>query len=297
MKTGIALPQSAELGLRALRDFVDTAQAAGLDSLWVGDHLVFPPEVDRATYPYIEGMHSGAHLFSDRQWSESIVTLTAGGALSEAMELGFGVLLPALRNPLILAKQLATMDALSGGRLIVGIGVGWLRQEYQALGVPFEERVERLVEQLEIMRLMWTGEPAGYQGTFWSFDPVIALPVPAQGRRLRVWYGGNNLGVLGRLAPAVEGWLPYEPSDADLSAGRAAASRARAAAGADEPFTIAAVTRLPLMGDQEPGRARSVIERYRAGGVEHLAVLSSMGRSAEDNRARIERLKEVLDSG
>jgi probable F420-dependent oxidoreductase len=297
MKTGIALPQSAALGLRALRSFVDTAQGAGLDSLWVGDHLVFPPEVDRATYPYIKGMHGGAHLFSDRQWSESIVTLTAGAALSETMELGFGVLLPALRNPLILAKQLATMDALSGGRLIVGMGVGWLRQEYQALGVPFEERVERLVEQLEIMRLMWTGEPAGYQGRFWSFDQVIALPAPAQGKGLRVWYGGNHLGVLRRLAPAVEGWLPYEPSSADLSAGRAVASQARAAAGAEGPFTIAAVTRLPLAGDRELGPARSAVERYRAGGVEHLAVLSSMGRSAEDNRLRIERLKEVLDSG
>jgi len=75
------------------------------------------------------------------------------------------------------------------------------------------------------------------------------------------------------------------------------ASRARAAAGAEGPFTIAAVTRLPLAGDRELGPARSAVERYRAGGVEHLAVLSSMGRSAEDNRVRIERLKEVLDSG
>jgi probable F420-dependent oxidoreductase len=297
MKTGIALPQSAELDLPALRNFVNTAQAAGLDSLWVGDHLVFPPQVTRSAYPYIEGMHSEAHLFSSRRWSESVVTLTAGGVLAEGMELGFGVLLPVLRNPLILAKQLATMDALSGGRLIVGVGVGWLREEYRALGVPFEERIGRIAEQLEIMRLLWTGEPVEFRGRFWSFDEVIALPAPAQGRNLRVWYGGNDLGLLRRLAPRLEGWLPYEPSDADLAAGQAAASQARATAGCSGPFAVGAVTRLPLADGHPPGQARALVDRYRSGGVEHLAVLSSMGRSAEANRVRIERLKEVLSTG
>ena len=294
MKTGIALPQSADLDLRALRNFVDTAHAAGLDSLWVGDHLVFPPEVPRATYPHIDGMHSGAHLFPARQWSESVVTLTAGGALSGTMELGFGVLLPALRNPLILAKQLATMDALYGGRLIVGMGVGWLREEYRALGIPFGERIERFVEQIEIMRLLWTGQSVRYQGRFWSFDEMIARPAPAQGTGLRIWYGGNDPGLLERLAPTLEGWLPYEPSDTDLSAGRIAVSRARGSAGSPGPFTMAVVTRLPLVAGEEPGRAKSVVERYRDSGVEHLVVLSSMGRDAEDNRLRIERLTEVL---
>jgi probable F420-dependent oxidoreductase len=294
MKIGIALPQSAELDLRALRRFVTTAQEAGLHSLWVGDHLVFPPVVERATYPYIEGMHRGANLFEARRWSESVVTLTAGGALANGMELGFAVLLPALRNPLILAKQLATIDALSGGQLIVGVGVGWLREEYRALGVPFAERIERVIEQLDIMRLLWTGQPVGYNGRFWSFDEIIALPVPTQGRRLRVWYGGNDLPLLERLAPALEGWLPYEPSANDVSAGRAVATEARARAGQREPFTIGAVTRLPLAPGHPGEQALAVIDRYRSSGVEHLVVLSSMGRDAEENRLRVERLEGVL---
>lgn len=295
MKLGIALPQASELDLRSLRAFVETARSARLDSLWVGDHLVFPPRVPRENYPYIENMHDEANLFGDYRWFESVVTLATTAGLDEHFELGFGVLLPALRNPLVLAKQLATIDALSRGRLIVGMGVGWMQEEYRALGVAFEERVGRLSEMVDILRLLWTGRAVSFEGRYWVFDEVIALPTPAGGPDLRLWYGGNDLRLLERLAPRVQGWLPYEPSPETIAQGMDVVARARSEAAVTGDFSIAAVTRLQLSEERSLDHPLALVTAYCDAGVEHLVVLSSMGRDAESNRRRAQRLGKVRD--
>jgi probable F420-dependent oxidoreductase len=292
LNVGVALPQAGALGGDGLRTFATTAARLGFGSLWVGDHVVFPAAVERERYPYAAGMRSDSAFFPGEQWSEAFVTLAAAGMAAPALELGFAVLLPAMRNPVVVAKQLATLDRLSGGRVIAGMGVGWLREEYAALGVPFGERVERLVETIGVGRALWSGEPASYDGRYCRFAGMVARPSPVQGTGLRCWYGGNDLKLLERLAPHVEGWLPYEPTAELLERGRVTVGAARDRAGREDEFTFAAVTRLPLSGDGD--RATALLERYAASGVQQLVVLSSVGRPLAGNLERLERLSALL---
>jgi alkanesulfonate monooxygenase SsuD/methylene tetrahydromethanopterin reductase-like flavin-dependent oxidoreductase (luciferase family) len=200
------------------------------------------------------------------------------------------------RNPLVLAKQLATLDVLSGGSLIVGMGAGWLREEYAALDVPFDQRISRIKESLQVMRTLWGGQAASHKGEFWSFDNMVVRPPPRQGADLRCWYGGNSLTLLSRLAPVFAGWLPYEPSPEEIADGVRVALEARSRAGLDSHFTIAAVSRLPLSDRVDLGRTRSILASYHDAGVECLVVLASMGRSVAENLIRVERLAASLDS-
>jgi probable F420-dependent oxidoreductase len=294
VKVGIALPQSSpSLTGRGLYSYVETARAQGLDSVWVGDHLVFPAAIPRADYPYIDGMHANANLFPEQRWTESVVTLAATACLDDTLERGFAVMLPAQRQPVVLARQLAGLHQLTGGRLIVGLGVGWLRQEYAALGTPFEERFDRLEESLRLMQALWRGEPVRFRGRFWTVEDVVGRPAPTGGS-VTCWYGGNGNRLLRRLAPLVSGWLPYEPSPEDLERGREVAARAREAAGVTDPFTVGVVTRMPLGEAASADAAREVLARYRSAGVEHLVVLASVGRDVEANRERVEALGGLL---
>jgi probable F420-dependent oxidoreductase len=299
VKVGISLPQAApSLTARGLVAYVQTARDHGLDSVWVGDHLVFPSTIPRDDYPYIEGMHTQANLFPDQRWTEAVVTLAATAAVDDTLERGFAVMLPAQRQPVVLARQLAALHQLTAGRLVVGLGVGWLRQEYAALGTPFEERFDRLEESLRLMQAVWSGEPVRFQGRFWNVADVVGRPAPVGGT-VTCWYGGNGMRLLRRLAPLVGGWLPYEPATDVLGRGREVAARARAAAGVTGEFAVGVVTRLPLGGGRPGGAADvggagdaalEVLTRYRDAGVDHLVVLASVGRDVEANRERIETL-------
>jgi probable F420-dependent oxidoreductase len=296
MKVGVAIPQGTDLDGTTLEPFVRRVKELGFSSLWVGDHIVFPAELPRGDYPYVEGMHAGADLFDERSWTESIVTLASASGLAQGMELGFSILLPALRHPVVLAKQLATLDLFCGGNLIVGMGAGWLREEYAALSVPFDERIRRIEETLEIMRTLWSTEPTSHRGEIWNFEDMVLRPGPRQGKGLRCWYGGNSLKLLSRFAPAFQGWLPYEPTVDELAEGSRIASASRSRNGLEAQFTIAAVTRLPLIRPDDQTRANSTLQTYLSAGVEHLVVLASMGRSLAENLIRVERLAGLLQA-
>jgi len=155
------------------------AEAAGFDSLWGGEHVVLP---DPQAPP--------SPLAPEDRITDPIVALAFLAAHTTRIRLGTGIIILPQRNPLVLAKQLATLDVFSGGRLIFGVGVGYLEPEFRALGIPFETRGPMTDEYLAAMRTIWSQERPAYRGRFVAFDNVQAIPSRSSGRVRRSWWAG-----------------------------------------------------------------------------------------------------------
>jgi probable F420-dependent oxidoreductase len=222
MRFGVVIPTYGRFGdPDALRRLVDQAEAVGFDSAWFGDHVVVP------------GYAAGP---TDPHWYEALTC--AFHAIGHTTRLQFGtdvVVLPC-REPLLLAKMAATASLLSGGRFALGLGVGFLRGEFEALGAPpFGERGAVADEYLEVMRLaLSTAGPASFDGRWVRFEDVCFGPVPAQPPPLIV--GGNHDRAIARAARLGDGWHPLWPTPERYAEGRARILDARRAAGIDRPF-------------------------------------------------------------
>jgi probable F420-dependent oxidoreductase len=173
---------------------------AGFDSLWVSDHIVFPHETT-SRYPFSADGRVTWPL--DDAYLEPLVVLGAVAAATTRISIGTSVLIAPMRNPVLLAKQAATIDALSGGRLVLGVGVGWLREEFEALGADFEARGEVLDEWITIARACWSGAAGPFEGKHYRLPGPIYTR-PAAGIPLLV--GGMSRHAL-RRAAAADGWL------------------------------------------------------------------------------------------
>jgi probable F420-dependent oxidoreductase len=291
------------------------ADALRYASVFVTDHVVLPVSAARSVYPYAA---SGQFPGGARQ--DYLDPLAMLGYLARAttrVRLGTSVLVIPYRHPLVLAKTLATIDQLAGGRLILGAGVGWLREEFEALGAPpFAERGAVTDEYLEVMRLAWTSDPVTYQGRYCRIEPVHALPKPAQPGGIPVWIGGHTPAALRRAATIGDGWHPIGlRPPATLTPEEYGASVKQLHAWASEagrdPASITLTFRAPMevraarakapAGDRPlfQGTAAEVLEdvrRYAALGVSHMvfdpvrpelrAVLDNMARFAEDVRPK-----------
>jgi probable F420-dependent oxidoreductase len=155
------------------------AEEGGIDTVWVVEHVVVPSGYQSA-YPYDASgkMAGGAEAFD---LPDPLIWLAWAAARTTTIELGTGILIATQRNPVVTAKAVASLDHMSGGRMRLGVGVGWLEEEFRALGVPFEGRGRRLDEYIEAMRALWTGEAASFHGEFVNFDDCYCLPRPANG--------------------------------------------------------------------------------------------------------------------
>jgi probable F420-dependent oxidoreductase len=178
-------------------------EAAGFDSLWVSDHVVFPHTV-RSRYPFAADGRVTWPV--DVDYIEPIVTLSAIASVTSRAEIGTSVLILPMRNPVLFAKQAACIDVLSGGRLVLGVGAGWLREEFSALGADFESRGAVLDEWLDIVRRCWTGSAGPYEGRFYRLEePIYCRPVPV--RNTPVLIGGMSRLALERAGRIADGWL------------------------------------------------------------------------------------------
>ena len=194
MKFGIQLPHFGPLASGEGTVAVALhAEALGFDSVWTGDHIVYP----RAQAPRF-----------GHEFYECVTTLTWVAARTARIGLGTAVLVLPYRNPLVLAKELTTLDVLAEGRLIVGIGVGWLAEEYAALGAPFDARGAATDEYLRIMRTLWTEDHPRFSGKFFRFDDLLFAPRPRRRPSPPVVVGGNTSHALRRAAELGDGWLP-----------------------------------------------------------------------------------------
>ena len=264
LAVGAKLPHT---GAAARGDVVRSAavalEEAGFDSLWVSDHVVLPERV-RSPYPFApDGV---ARWPTDVAYLEALVTLTTAAAVTSRVRLGTAVLVLPQRQPVLLAKQAASLDALSDGRLVLGIGAGWLREEFTALGVPFERRGRLMDSAMAVLRDCWTGRPVGGAGEF--------LVLPAPERSIPLLVGGHSPAALRRAGRLGDGWLAQQSvGDLDLAAlagGIAEVRRAAEECGRD-PDGLRVVLRVAESG----GRAAEVAARIPelvAAGVHEIVV-------------------------
>jgi probable F420-dependent oxidoreductase len=206
---GCTLPTSGALAdFTALGALAQTAEDLDFDSVWISDHVVVPERIASA-YPYST---DGSFPVSPSQpYLEPLATLGYLAGKTRRVRLGVAVLILPYRHPLLTAKMTATLDNLSAGRIDLGIGVGWMREEFEALGVSadvYEHRGSATDEQLRILEAAWTQDVTGYDGRFYRFEPVGVHPQPVQKPHPPIWVGGHTRMALRRTALFGDGWLP-----------------------------------------------------------------------------------------
>lgn len=191
----------------AAADLAMAAEAVGFHSIWAIEHTVVPKNYD-SEYPYDEG----GRLFkgsSQLDHSDPLIWLAFAAAVTSHIRLATGILILPQRNPLVVAKEIASLDRLSGGRLDLGIGVGWLREEFEALGVPFERRGARTDEYVEALKTLWTQEEASFHGEFVNFEPLYSQPKPAQSQ-IPILIGGHSERAARRAGELGDVFFPAE---------------------------------------------------------------------------------------
>lgn len=197
MDIGVHLPQLGRGASRqALIEFCSEAERLEVHSGWVSDHIAWPAKIE-SKYPYTEDGSFPAP--NDMAWLDPIGTLLFVAAVTERMKLGQTVLIMGYRPPVQTAKLMATLDVLSEGRAILGAGVGWMREEFEVLGMPYDHRGARADEQLEIFTKLFTEETPSYDGTYYQFPEIRFEPKPPQGR-IPVWVGGASEAAFRRTA-------------------------------------------------------------------------------------------------
>ena len=203
MKFGVHLPHLGRQASGAvLRDFAREAEALGFASAWASDHIAWPAEV-ASRYPYSEQGEFPAPF--NLPWLDPLGTLLFTAACTERIRLGTTVLILGYRPPVQTAKLLATLDVLSGGRTILGVGVGWMAEEFDALGMPFDHRGARADEQLAIFEALFTEELPAFEGRFYRFPAIGFQPKPPRGH-IPVWVGGNTEPAFRRVARYGDGF-------------------------------------------------------------------------------------------
>ena len=273
MKLGIHIPQiGRKAGPEAVRRGARQAEDLGYDNIWVNDHLAIPHD---APYP------------PSKSFYEPLITLTWAAAATSRVELGTSVLVLPLRIPAHLAKELATLDLLSDGRLILGAGVGWMEAEFDAMGVPFHDRGARSDDIINILRACWGEDPISYRPTTVTaaLDGIRALPQPE--RKIPIWVGGNSKPALRRAKALGDGWhgtrVPMDQIDPIVE-------DLRAARGKD--FVVS--MRLfwdPLEDDQNA--LKEMADGYATSGVDAL-ILEPRQRALDDWLLAVETLWNLL---
>jgi probable F420-dependent oxidoreductase len=256
VRFGYHLPQFGDAAVAgAVQRAAQRAEELGFDDVWVSDHLVVPAAQPRP-----------APVLAD-----PLVTLAFAAAVTTRVGLGTSVLVVTqYPSPLALANSLASLDHLSGGRLVVGMGTGWSRAEFDALGAAFDRRGERVEEILALCRAVWSDDPSAHDGRLYpSFTDLRVLPKPA--RPIRVWLGGHVDAARERATRLADGYagVGMEPPDA---ARLVAELRARRP---DDDFTIS--MRVALAADTDDDRVSTVVRAYEAAGVQHLLFAPDRG--------------------
>ena len=198
------------IGSGARRDIIDAvapgAEAAGIATLWAGEHVVMVDDA-QSRYPYSPDGRIAVPAEAD--WLDPLVALSFAAAATSRIRLATGILLLAEHHPVLLAKQVASIDALCGGRLSLGIGTGWSAEEFAALGVPFAGRGQRVDEYISVLRTLWRDDVASFSGQHVSFDRIRVNPKPAHDRRVPIVIGGNGDAALRRAARSGDGWYGF----------------------------------------------------------------------------------------
>jgi probable F420-dependent oxidoreductase len=268
-----------------LRALGTEAEARGVHRIWVGEHVVLFDQY-ASHYPYADDGRIPAPAGTGLL--EPLTTLTFLAAHTTSVRLGTAMVLLPQRNPVYTAKEVATLDWLSGGRVDLGVGVGWLREEFEALDVPWPRRGARTDEYLEVLRTLWCEDPSSFEGELYRLPPCSMFPKPLQDPHPPVHVGGESDAALRRVARTGQGWHTFNRLPDDLAAPLARldgllAERGRSRAEVE-------ITVCPYFQELTPDR----IEQYAAAGVDAVAAMFFAG-SADDVPAMLDALGPCLE--
>jgi probable F420-dependent oxidoreductase len=211
MRFGVMFANVGPFGrAEGLAHLARSAESVGFESLWAVEHVVVPKGY-RSAYPYSrEGRMPGPE---ESPIPDPLVWLAYAAAVTSRIRLATGILILPQRHPAYVAKEVATLDQLSGGRAILGVGIGWLREEFEVLGVPFEERAARTDESIRALRSLWSDGPSEFAGEHYAWAPLESNPKPQQRPGVPIVVGGHTPGAARRAARLGDGFFPVRPDD------------------------------------------------------------------------------------
>ena len=257
------------------------AEELGFDSLWVPEHAILPVGA-KTPWP---GSAEGVMPKEYADIADPFVALGRASAVTTGLKLGTAIVLVPERNPLVLAKEVATLDMYSGGRFIMGIGAGWLREESDIMGVDFDHRWTQTKEAVLAMKELWTKTESEYHGKYYDFPPVYSFPRPVQRPHPPVLLGGMARNVFKRIVEWGDGWIPNRVTPEEVAAGRAKLDELATVAGRD-PASIP----ISVFGQQpDPG----LVERFFDAGAARVTVRLPVA-GEEESLAELERMASLL---
>ena len=265
MDVGVFVPLgNGNASPEILRAVGTEVEARGFESVWVPEHVVLFDEYE-SQYPYSpDGKFPGG---ADSGMLEPLTALTYIAAVTDRIRLGTGICLVPQRNPVYTAKQVTDLDNLSGGRVDFGIGIGWLREEFEALAMPFERRGQRADDHLEVMRSLWTEETSEFHGETYDLAPCRMYPKPIQTPHPPIHVGGESDGALRRVARLGQGWITFNRRPEDLAEPLARLDAVLADHGRSRQDVV--ITACPYFHATTP----EMVKEYADAGVDRLIVL------------------------
>lgn len=288
MDIGVLVTATAESGDLAV--VARRAEALGFDSLWIPEHPVIPVG-HQTPFP---GAADGALPDHYNRWADPFIALTVAAGVTNRIKLGTGICLLPERDPIVTAKVIASLDLYSNGRVILGVGGGWLREEIEIMGIPFRLRWKRLRETVEAMRLLWTQTEASYEGELIQFPAVRCEPKPVQKNGPPVLLGAHGRRAIERVARSYDGWFPLAQSPQALSAEIAALRKLVKEAGRDSdrvPVT-------PIVDPENGNLSADTLQQYQAVGVSGVVVFNQkMGTEISDGKVHewLDRVAPIVE--
>ena len=258
-------------------------ETLGFDSVWASDHVVIPFQI-RSRYPY--NASGDFPLPPTTDFLEPLTALALVAGVTERLRLGTTVLVLPHRHPVLAAKMLATLDHLAPGRVILGAGVGWMREEIELLGAPYDQRGAWTDEAIQIMRACWRDERPSFQGRFFSFPEVGFAPKPARGT-IPIWIGGHSPRALRRVAELGDGWHAAFAAPDVMRKGLVELNAACAKIGRD-PRQLTLSVRMGFSARRPAQEVVDELEALRDIGVRHIIVETRVA-SVDDMTALLDR--------
>lgn len=274
VEIGLHFPHFGPLATRDHQaDVLSLAERVGIHTVWVGDHVVVPADID-SRYPYHE---SGSASFeATAAYYEPFSVLAWAAGRTRRVRLGFSVLVVPYRHPLLTAKIVSTIDDLSAGRLTLGVGVGWMAEEFAALGADFAVRGPVTDEYLDAMIAAWADSPASFDGEHVAFPPVGVRPLPFQRPHPPLLVGGHSARAMRRALRVGNGWQATA-NTADHLAELVGRLTALADGALPDSFQVSSRIHVPRFSPDgtdgmPPGKVRGLVAKYRDAGARHLVV-------------------------
>jgi probable F420-dependent oxidoreductase len=284
MKVGVQTGFSGVTSPELIADFGRISEERGFHSIWVPEHVVFFRDY-ASRYPYSD---DGKLPGDPDGVMEPLTALTFLAAHTQRIRLGTGVCLVPQRNPIYTAKVVADVDYLSGGRLDFGIGIGWLREEFGALGIPWERRAERTRECIAVMKTLWCDEISHFEGEFYDLPECLQNPKPIQNPHPPLYFGGESEPALRRVAELGQGWFGYNLTSEQLDTNLTRLDSLLAEAGRSR-------SDIKIQVSPRRGYDRDTLAQFRDSGVDQV-VLPLFGRDTGSLRKRADALAaETLD--